>query len=249
MNKPGLIYVYRTASEGDRVAAYCVSCDAYAPESWDRYGEWQGMRLDTGEAICFRLSVTDMTGGPEGPKEVYGEEEFMAKVAKEDRIAVMLSQNAAYLKIDGVQGQLGKPFFVSLENPTTPCSFQTTLSIVIDGVDELPEVVDYDAHMKSSFTDHWDAMAHAPINKSIRYPVGCRFPATMISGHRECGVVFMLLEAPVDRLARVQVESSDVSIVPKCDVEFVRRFRGTSGKMIERSIGRIVDSPVMSGVT
>ncbi|HMP79128.1 MAG TPA: hypothetical protein PKD54_06730 [Pirellulaceae bacterium] len=105
MNNPSLLFVYRMAKDGDEVAARCICCDVNSPESWNRQMEWSGVSLNTGKQVEFRLSVSDYSGGPEGPAEVYGEENCMKAVSKEDWIPVRVSQNGTYIRINDVSNQ------------------------------------------------------------------------------------------------------------------------------------------------
>jgi len=104
MNNPSLLLVYRIAKDGDEFAARCVCCDVNSPESWKRQLQWSGTSLKTGEQIKFRLSVSDYSGGPDGPPEVYGEEECMKRISKDNWIPVRVSQNGTYLRIEDIGG-------------------------------------------------------------------------------------------------------------------------------------------------
>ena len=246
MNKPGTLFVYRAAKNGNHVAARCICCDVVSPEAWEANIRWNGFVLDSASSIRFRVAVTDVSGGPFGPDAVYADEDFMKCVDPRDRVHVLVAQNATYLEIDDVDGEVNFPFFVSLDEPTRPCSFQTTMDIAIDGLESLPEIIEYDTWSKASIADEWDAMAYSSLSKKIPYPIGCRFPAMMVSSGRECNVVYMFLETPRSGVVRVQIESSDVSVSRDNNTTILRRFRGSTGKMHEVEIGKLIGSSVVS---
>lgn len=247
MNNPNLLFVYRMARDGDEVAARCVCCDVNSPESWNRQMVWSGISLNTGKQIGFRLSVSDYSGGPDGPAEVYGEENCMKAVSKEDWIPVRVSQNGTYIRINDVNHQEDCPFFLSLDVPTTPDVFEADVQFEIAGVHELPEVSDYEQRMSDAAVDKWDLMAQSPQAEIVSFPIGCKFPATMVSGLRECGVVYELLSEPGENgVARIRVYSSDRTIELNGGVKFIRRFRNSRGKVVEAEIGQLVRDTVES---
>jgi hypothetical protein len=246
MNKPGILLVYRAAKDGDRIAARCICCDVSSPQTWKENVRWDGFILDSGASISFKVAVSDVSGGPFGPIEVYGTEEFMNVVDHNDRIPVMVAQNSIYIEIDQFEGEIKCPFFVSLDEPTRPCSFQTVMDISINGLEQLPEVVDHDTQARASIADKWDAMAYSSLSKSIGYPTGCRFPATMVSEGRECSVVYTLLESPRNGVAGVRIESSDASVSHDKNSLILRRFRGANGTVHEVEIGKLIASSMAS---
>ena len=203
--------------------------------------EWSGVSLNTGKQVEFRLSVSDYSGGPEGPAEVYGEENCMKAVSKEDWIPVRVSHDGTYIRINDVSNQEDCPFFLSLEVPTTPVVFDADVQFEIAGVHQLPEVSDYEQRMSHSAVDKWDLLAHSPLSEVVPFPIGCKFPATMISGLRECGVVYELLSQPGENgVARIRVYSSDRTIEIDGGVKFIRRFRNSRGEVVEAEIGQLV---------
>lgn len=240
MNNPSLLFVYRMARDNDEVAARCVCCDVNSPESWNRQRTWSGVSLNTGEQVEFRLSVSDYSDRPEGPAEVYGEENCMKTVSKENWIPVRVSQNGTYIRINNVSSEEDCPFFLSLEVPTTPIVFDADVQFEIAGVHQLPEISDYEQRLSDSAVDKWDLLSQSPKSEVVPFPIGCKFPATMISGLRECGAVYELLSQPGDNgVARIRVYSSDRTIEIDGDVTFIRRFRNSRGKVVEVEIGRL----------
>lgn len=247
MNNPSLLLVYRIAKDGDEFAARCVCCDVNSPESWNRQMQWSGTSLNTGEQIKFRLSVSDFSGGPDGPPEVYGEEECMKIISKDNWIPVRVSQNGTFLRIEDIGGNEDCPFFLSLEVPTMPVVFEANIQIEIGGVHRLPEVAEYEERMSESAVDKWDALAHSPLAEAIPFPIGCKFPATMASGLRECGVVYELLSEPQENgVAQVRVYSSDRSIELEGGAKLVRRFRNSRGSVAEVEIGHLAPNAATS---
>jgi|GEM_PF-6641988 len=241
MNKPGTLLVYRVAKDGNHLAARCICCDVKSPHTWRENVRWDGFVLDTAAAISFKAAVTDVSG-PCGPTEVYGNEGFMDGVNLNDRLAVLVAQNAVYIEIDQVDIEINCPFFVSLDEPTRPCSFQTDMDITINGLECLPDVVDYDTQARALIADKWDAMAYSSLSKTIGFPIGCRFPATMVSEGRECCVVYTLLETPRNGVARVRFEASDATVSHEKDSLILRRFRSANGAVHEVEIGRLIAS-------
>jgi hypothetical protein len=246
MNRPTTLLVYRVAKEGNHVAARCICCDMTSPESWEANASWNGFVLETSESISFRVAVTDVSGCAVGPVAVYGDDEFLEQVDPNDRVPVLVAQNATYLELENIDSDIKCPFFVSLDEPTSPCSFETEMEIVIDGVESLPDVVDYDRRSKKSITDEWDSMAYSSLSKTIPFPVGCRFPATLVSDGRECSVVYMVVGSTRSGVAKLWIESSDSSVSHDKNATLVRRFRGATGKVQEVAIGKLTGSSVVS---
>lgn len=241
MNNPSLLFVYRMAKDDDEVAARCVCCDVNSPESWNRRMKWLGVSLNTGKQFEFRLSVSDYSGMPEGPAEVYGEENCMKAVSRENWIPVRVSQNGTYIRINNVSSQEDCPFFLSLEVPTTPIVFDADVQFEIAGVHQLPEVSDYEQRMSDTAVDKWDLLSQSPKSVGVPFPIGCKFPATMKSGQRECGVVYELLsQTGANGVARIRVYASDRTIKIDGAVTFIRRFRNSRGTVVEVEIGQIV---------